>query len=92
MMLKVVAEKVNLRQGTKMKFPQYRKLAGGIKYYKITSHTAWEEIGFMGKRKLIKVHTATQLPERNFILDLLEYREGKAEAITEDEYNRIKAG
>jgi hypothetical protein len=69
-----------------MNFPQYRKLSGGLKYYRITSPTEWEEVYFIGKKRIIKSHIAQQLPERNFIADLLYFREGNAESITEEEY------
>lgn len=75
-----------------MDFPQYRKLSGGLKYYRIRSATEWEEAYFMGNKLVTKNHMATQLPERNFLMDLLEFREGNVEVITEDEYLRFTDG
>ncbi|MFI5204874.1 MAG: hypothetical protein ACHQF2_10295 [Flavobacteriales bacterium] len=70
-----------------MHFPQYRKLSGGHKFYHILSNTEWEETYFIGNKPVTAKHVATQLPERNFLLDLLEFREGNVEAISETEYN-----
>lgn len=73
-----------------MKFPQYRKLSDTAKYYRIDSYTQWEEVSFIGVQKIVRAYTATQLPERNFLLDILEQREGNVEIITEYEYINAK--
>ena len=66
-------------------FPQYRKYKNNKHFFKIVSHTEFEEISFIGNKKIIHTTVAKILPDRNFIADLLNDI-GMSEIIAAVEY------
>lgn len=68
-------------------FPQYRKYKNNRHFFKITGTTEFEEISFIGTKKLVTRHTAKILPDRNLIHDLL-HEPDIADVITEEEYQQ----
>lgn len=70
---------------TAIRFPQYRKYSNNRHFFKIVSATEFEEISFIGSKKIVTQHQAKILPDRNLILDLLQ-DPSVAETITEEEY------
>jgi uncharacterized pyridoxamine 5'-phosphate oxidase family protein len=73
-----------------MKFPLYRKYKNNKSYFKIINPGRFEEIQFIGKRKMIKQTDAVLFPEKLFIKDLVFDYQQMAEEITESEYNAVK--
>ena len=69
-----------------MDFPQYRKYANGLNYFKIIDKNHLEEIQLIGKKYAVNQLEARILPERNFIMDLLEMSSGYILEISEKEY------
>ena len=67
-------------------FPQYRKYKNNRHFFKITGIGEFEEISFIGTKKIVTLHTAKILPDRNLIHDLL-YEPEVADVITEEEYH-----
>ncbi len=67
-------------------FPQYRKYKNNKHFFKIMSDHEFEEISFIGKKKLISTTIAKILPDRNLIADLLNDIGNTAEIITFEEY------
>ena len=66
-------------------FPQYRKYKNNKHFFRIFSPEEFEEISFIGSRKIVTTHKVKILPDRNLIYDLL-YDTTIADAITEKEY------
>lgn len=72
-------------------FPQYRKYSNNRNFFKIRSAEDFEEISFIGSKRIVRQHRATILPDRNLVQDLL-YDPAFAETITEEEYmNQLNA-
>jgi len=72
-------------------FPQYRKYSNNRNFFKISSAEDFEEISFIGSRRMVRQYHATILPDRNLIQDLL-HDPAFAETITEEEYmNQLNA-
>lgn len=72
-------------------FPQYRKYANNRNFFKISSTLDFEEISFIGSKKIVRQHKAMILPDRNLVQDLL-HDPAFAETITEEEYtNQLTA-
>lgn len=61
-------------------FPVYRKYANHHSYFIVTSASTWIEFKKTGSRYIRYEFTATQLPERNFIQDMLALTEGFEES------------
>ena len=74
-----------------MNYPQYRKYKNNKSYFKISSSEMFEEILVSGTKHTLHEFTAKILPDRNFISDMLHNYSENWEAITEAEYNAIKA-
>ena len=68
-------------------FPQYRKYSNNLNYFKIISLTEFEENSFIGKKAFVKKHSATILPDRNFINDLLIDTASTSIVCTKEEYD-----
>jgi hypothetical protein len=66
-------------------FPQFRKYANNRNFFKISSAQDFEEISFIGSKKIVRQHKAMILPDRNLVQDLL-HDPAFAETITEEEY------
>ena len=71
-------------------FPIYRKYKNGKRFYKIINKKEFEEIQVIGSKIIINHIKATQLPEYNFINDLIGDYEGFAEVCGEEEYEKWK--
>jgi hypothetical protein len=71
-------------------FPIYRKYKNGKRFYKIINKKEFEEIQVIGTKIIINHIKATQLPEFNFINDLIGDYKGFAEVLTEEEFVRLK--
>lgn len=71
-------------------FPIYRKYKNNKRFYKIINKKEFEEIQVIGSKTLVNHIKASQLPEFNFINDLMSYYDGFAEEIDEAEYERVK--
>jgi hypothetical protein len=68
-------------------FPQYRKYKNNKNFFRIINAEEFEEISFIGSRKIVVAHKAKILPDRNLILDLL-HDPAFAQQITEEEYHQ----
>ncbi|HEY8403323.1 MAG TPA: hypothetical protein VIK71_01805 [Flavobacteriales bacterium] len=68
-------------------FPQYRRLANQLSYYKIESPSELLEIQRMGQRWTQHQLIAKILPERLLIQDILENEGGRYEIIDESAFN-----
>ncbi|MFN3405059.1 MAG: hypothetical protein ACK40G_13240 [Cytophagaceae bacterium] len=71
-------------------FPEFRRSKDNKTYYKITSMTHFEEIKIIGSSAVIFQTNAKQLPEQNYIRDLITSPSPHFDPITEEEYNKIK--
>jgi hypothetical protein len=74
---------------TTFKFPEYRKYPNNKHFFRIISLTEFEEISIMGTHYSIHHKIASILPDRNFILDMLNYHEGHFMESSEGEYEAI---
>lgn len=70
-------------------FPQYRKYANDKAFFKIDSLSLFTELKIMGNFYHIFTVGATQLPDRNFIADLLAAETPGVVVITHTEYNSV---
>ena len=70
-------------------FPIYRKYKNGKNYFKINSLKQFEEIQFIGTKKIHRIINAVQFPELNFILDLCKKSFDQIEEITASEYSSM---
>ncbi|MBS1636934.1 MAG: hypothetical protein JST26_13535 [Bacteroidetes bacterium] len=71
-----------------MQFPVYRKYKNNKRFYKIISDAEFEEIQLIGSKKVVSLHKAAILPDKNFIYDLC-FDTSVADEITEAEYKTI---
>jgi len=69
-----------------IQFPQFRKYKNNKHFFKIINSEEFEEISFIGKKKLVVRHKAKILPDRNFMYDLLNDTPNTAEVIQAQEY------
>jgi hypothetical protein len=69
-----------------MIFPAYRKYKNNKHFFKVISHTEFEEISFIGAKAMVTTHTAKILPDRNLIADLLNDVGNTAELSSKEEY------
>ena len=53
-------------------YPVYRKMQGGIRFYRIESATAFSEIQLIGNRRVLHSVEATAYPEMVRIQDMLQ--------------------
>lgn len=68
-----------------LSFPQYRKYPNNRNFFKIISASEFEEIGFIGTKRIVTAHQVKILPDRNLVLDLL-HDPAFAQTITQEEY------
>ncbi len=71
-------------------FPIYRKYKNNKRFYKIINKKEFEEIQVIGVKTVVNHIKASQLPEFNFINDLISDYEGFAVVIDEGEYEDAK--
>jgi hypothetical protein len=57
-------------------FPLYRKRSDGKTFYKILSHSEFEELKILGKKYIISTTKAVQYPEKLYIIELIEASNG----------------
>ncbi len=63
----------------------------GKSYFKIHSLSAFEEVQLIGTKKIITLHEAKILPDRNFIADLLINYATFAVVVGEEEYEKVSS-
>ena len=73
-----------------MNFPVYRKYKNGRSYFRILNEKEFEEIRISGSRAYYSRVQAKQLPELNFIQDLLYNFREMAEPATAPEFERAR--
>lgn len=69
------------------KFPLFRKYENGNTYFKIISTDTFEELKIMGNNYSLKNYKAKILPDRNYIMDLINNEKNHWEIIDEMEFN-----
>lgn len=69
-----------------MLFPIFRKYKNNKHFFKIVNADEFEELSFIGKKLIITKHKANILPDRNFILDLINDVGNTSEIASEEEY------
>ena len=67
-------------------FPAYRKYKNNKNFFKVISENEFEEISFIGKKRIVIKHLAKILPDRNFISDLLHDVGNTSELSNQEEY------
>ena len=72
-----------------IQFPQYRKYANNKNFFKISSPVEFEEIQVIGSRHTRRRVTATQFPEKNFIIDLVLAKEENIVKISREEFEEF---
>lgn len=70
-------------------FPVYLKYKKHPTYFKINAVNNFEELRILGNYFNLSKHTASILPDRVFIADLLEDKGERLEKITKHEYEDI---
>lgn len=65
-------------------FPQYRKLSNGLRFYKINSSDAFEELQLVGEKVYHFSILAEQYPEKLRIIDMINFAEGFMSADSSD--------
>ncbi len=68
----------------------YRKYKNDKSYFKIIQPDLFEEIQFIGSKKIVKQTEAKLYPEKMFIHDLIFNYSEMAEEITEENYLKKK--
>ena len=71
-----------------MIFPVYRKYADGSAYFEIISESEFREVKKIGNSFILHQISATILPDRNYIADLINNNGGYYVEITESEFNQ----
>ncbi|MBA3664841.1 MAG: hypothetical protein H0W61_11630 [Bacteroidetes bacterium] len=71
-------------------FPVYRKYKNNKSYFKIIHPRLFEEIQIIGSKKLVREVNALQLPEMNFVHDLVFNYSDMAVEIDSLEYSAIR--
>ncbi len=70
-------------------FPVYRKYKNNKHFFKVISKNSFEEIQIIGSKISVKQIDAKQLPELNYVYDLVYNYKNFAVEITEKEYSEI---
>lgn len=73
-----------------LNFPIYLKYKNSNNFFKIVSETEMEEIILMGTKTLINYKTASILPDRVFINDLLKNTFNNCEKMNAEEFEKMK--
>lgn len=74
------------------KFPVFLKYKNNNNFFKIISETESEEIILMGSKIFISYKTASILPDRMHINDLLENTFNNCDPFKESEFEKLKSG
>jgi hypothetical protein len=69
-----------------MEFPQFRKYSNNKSYFKISSFLEMEEIQLIGKYYCFNTINSSKMPDRNYILDLIENNNEFYVTINSEEY------
>lgn len=72
-----------------MEFPIHRKYPNEKHFFRIRSETAFDELYIMGSRYALYAKEAKNYPDRLFILDMIEMKDGNWEASSEEEFEEI---
>lgn len=75
-----------IKQFESINFPVFRRYKNGKSFFKVISPELIEEIQVIGKRYVIHRIEIKQLPERNFLFDLVFKFENFAEEISPADY------
>lgn len=67
-------------------FPQFRKYSNNKVFFRIDSPTEFTELNLVGESYMLNSFRAGQLPERNFIADLLSCAFAGTEALSSQEF------
>lgn len=59
-----------------MQFPVYRKYPNDLSFFRISDPSHFEELKITGKHVELYLFEANILPDRNFIADMLEMKDG----------------
>lgn len=70
-----------------MSFPIYRKYTNELSFFKIESNETLIEIKIIGSYYQENFQHAIQLPDRNFVMDLIELSFGGVVEILEEEFD-----
>ncbi len=73
------------------KFPVFLKYKNNNNFFKIVSENEMEEIILMGSKTFISYKTASILPDRIHINDLLQNTFNNCESISESEFENLKS-
>ena len=73
-----------------MSYPVYRKYPNHKSFFKITSAEHFEEIKLTGALAEMHVFKANIHPDRLFIQDMIDMREGHWEQSSEQEFEQMK--
>ena len=68
-------------------FPQYRKLANGLRFYKINSAIDFEELQTVGNKVYHFKFKAEQYPEKLRIMDMLDIGTEHYEILSTENWN-----
>ena len=74
-----------------IEFPVYRKYRTGRNYFKIINARSFEELQLVGETPYLREVQAMQLPERNFIRDIVLNFSEMAFEISAGEYEQLRA-
>ena len=87
-MNKITSSKINesLTKMSDLAFPQYRKYTNDSSFFKIHSREYFEEVKKMPGGMRLYSFQARILPDRHYIMDMLECAHGSWSVISEKEY------
>lgn len=74
-----------------MEFPVYRKYPNEKHFFRIRSETAFDELFIMGSRYGLYEKEAKTYPDRIFIQDMLEMKDGNWAESSEEEFENALA-
>lgn len=69
-----------------MNFPLYRKYANGASFFEILSTEEFKEVQVIGDFYEIHHIKASILPERNYLMDLIENADGYYQEMSREEF------
>lgn len=72
-------------------FPLFRKYANGNTYFRVNAYDNFDELKIMGNNYSLKNYKATILPDRNYIIDLINNEGEHWKIIDEVEFNQTLA-
>lgn len=76
-------------ENSEIKFPLYRKYVNNLAFFKVLSFQEFIEYRSIGSKYSIHQLKASILPDRNYIIDLIENQEKNYLEISEKEYLQL---